>query len=406
MSDEELLKKYPAIEVDYERAESVDGWFLYEELVDLIQRAIRKYTQQGGLGQPLLKCSYSEGSLVVKGKRLERRAPNLKRAKILEERAAWHQQMQLNKEQEEREQLALLLTKYGAPMDTRQQGKLYLLTRRDLPVGYQAVQSAHALREFQDKYPNEDLAWHQSNNSIVIVTASDLKEFNKLLRKATGEGIGFAAFSEPDLADQITAVCFVPGDKTKHLLRHCQLLGGPSTPNNPPKGLLDYVHLMKQTPQGNGSVWEHCQQVEERFNQLINHEGDWPRLERCRWLEGALPLPDGLLPELRIYCRYHDIGKPICHIETDRKHQYPDHANVSADIWAKIDGRERITRWIRNDMAVHTLTQEEFQSIPDWQLHRLVGLAEVYANAEMFGGFESDQFKIKLKKVIRNGTPQ
>lgn len=241
----------------------------------------------------------------------------------------------------------------------------------------------------------------------MIVTASDLKEFNKLLRKASSEGIGYAVFQEPDLADQVTAAAFVPGDTTKYLLRHCQLLGGPSIPNNPPKGLLDYVHLMKQTPQGNASVWVHCQQVEERFNQLISNQGEWPRLERVGWLQAALSsLPNGSVPELQVYCRYHDIGKPMVHQVIDGKNHYPNHANVSADIWSKIDGRERIATWIRNDMAIHTLTQEEFQKIPDWELHRLVGLAEVYANAEQFGGFESEQFKIKLKKVIRNGTPQ
>lgn len=42
--------------------------------------------------------------------------------------------------------------------------------------------------------------------------------------------------------------------------------------------------------------------------------------------------------------------------------------------------------------------------MPDKEIHRLVGLAEVYANAELFGGFDSDSFKIKLKKIVRNGN--
>lgn len=268
-----------------------------------------------------------------------------------------------------------------------------------MPIGYQAVQSAHAIREFVARFPVEDDHWFTTNNSIILVTVGSLKELNKLLLKADSLGIGYCGFREPDIGYQITAVAFVPSEETQKLLRHCQLIGGPTQPNSPPKSLLDYRTAMKQAKQGNGTVWDHCSETAKNLESLWNGNRDFPRLDRCCWLEETILYckTNYKFEDVATYCQFHDIGKV---------NDTPNHSEESYRIWMEVDGRSNIGQWIRDDMAVHTLTQEEFRKIPDWQLHSLVGLAELYANMEMFGGPESDSFKIKHKKVMRNGKLQ
>lgn len=159
---------------------------------------------------------------------------------------------------------------------------------------------------------------------------------------------------------------------------------------------------MRHTPQGKSTVWNHGKQVTEKFLDLINNNyKDWPRIDSVKWLPEALALPLGYsIQDIETYCLFHDIGKTIT---WDKEGHFPNHAMASANIWTQLDSRKHIAQWMANDMAIHTCTQEEFAKIPNSHIHRLVGLAEVYANAEMFGGYDSDSFKIKLKKVIRNG---
>lgn len=51
--------------------------------------------------------------------------------------------------------------------------KLFLVTRSDLPPGQQAVQAAHALREFVELYPEEDRLWYERSNTLAFIAAPD-----------------------------------------------------------------------------------------------------------------------------------------------------------------------------------------------------------------------------------------
>lgn len=58
------------------------------------------------------------------------------------------------------------------------------------------------------------------------------------------------------------------------------------------------------------------------------------------------------------------------------------------------------------DMDIHVLKSdgvEEFASRPEAISLLLTGLAEIHANAEMFGGIESTSFKIKFKQINKRG---
>lgn len=126
------------------------------------------------------------------------------------------------------------------------------------------------------------------------------------------------------------------------------------------------------------------------------------RMDRIPWLEDAIAsFPSALSDDIRTYLLFHDIGKVTTY---DGHGHYPGHAAESAKIWRRIDGREHIARWMESDMVMHSGTREEALALHDHYILRMTALAECYSNAEMFGGFESDSFKIKLKKLIRNGN--
>lgn len=117
-----------------------------------------------------------------------------------------------------------------------------------------------------------------------------------------------------------------------------------------------------------------------------------------------------------LYCKYHDCGKPWCEfIGSTGKKTFPNHAAISWGIWTNIDiddrfpepDHERIGELIKRDMDIHLLKPEgvkEFSQFKDAPTLLLSGLAEIHANAEMFGGIKSSGFKIKWAQIERRGN--
>jgi len=62
--------------------------------------------------------------------------------------------------------------------------KLFLVTRADLEPGQQAVQAAHALREFAALYPEEELQWYQTSNTLAFLAAKNEDALGALLAEA------------------------------------------------------------------------------------------------------------------------------------------------------------------------------------------------------------------------------
>jgi hypothetical protein len=110
------------------------------------------------------------------------------------------------------------------------------------------------------------------------------------------------------------------------------------------------------------------------------------------------------------YTTMHDCGKPYClEIDADGKRHFPNHANVSANTWARICPADTIvSELISLDMVLHTETAEQIKArkLPKITAYTLlvVALAELHSNASMFGGIESTSFKIKWKKLNKRGN--
>ena len=103
--------------------------------------------------------------------------------------------------------------------------KLRVVTRRDLPIGTQALQSGHAAIDFQHQHPSEAKEWHSKSNYLVFLTVANEEELIKLTTKAILLGIKHTVFREPDLDNQITAVAFEATDAARKLTSSCPLLG-------------------------------------------------------------------------------------------------------------------------------------------------------------------------------------
>jgi len=88
--------------------------------------------------------------------------------------------------------------------------KLYLITHEELPPGQQAVQAAHAMRQFGHEHPEIDQRWFQDSNTLALLAARDTKALGKLRDKALRKGVAVAAFYEPDRDNELTAIALGP----------------------------------------------------------------------------------------------------------------------------------------------------------------------------------------------------
>lgn len=161
------------------------------------------------------------------------------------------------------------------------------------------------------------------------------------------------------------------------------------------------------------SVYQHGISVKEHTLQLIQYlktgtiVGDWRLPE---WLSiyreqiFSVLLPQDIIDE---YTIYHDCGKPYCKsIDEEGRTHFPNHADVSYKTWLGVGGSLAAAKLMKMDMMIHTMKAtdiDEFISHPEACTLLLVGLAEVHANAKMFGGIDSTSFKIKWNQINKRG---
>jgi hypothetical protein len=103
--------------------------------------------------------------------------------------------------------------------------KLYLVTRRDLEPGQQAVQAAHALRQFSHEHPEADKAWFEASNVLAILAVDNEKKLRGLLDVAVFLGAPCCGFYEPDRDRELTAVALGPCAQSRRLTRRLGALG-------------------------------------------------------------------------------------------------------------------------------------------------------------------------------------
>lgn len=176
----------------------------------------------------------------------------------------------------------------------------------------------------------------------------------------------------------------------------------------------DLITPMMNTPQSSAqTVFEHGVAVFKNTIKILSYIIKNQKPEGFvipDWLTDNKTEIGGNLHELQTiieYTLYHDCGKPLCLTVEEGKNHFPNHAEVSKELFLKTTGKETIANLIGWDMAFHSKTAEEFTDLfqvwtkADAYTFAIVGLAEVHANADLFGGIESTSFKIKLKHLCK-----
>lgn len=177
--------------------------------------------------------------------------------------------------------------------------------------------------------------------------------------------------------------------------------------------MIGLARTMTHCEQAPGlSVLRHGQLVRERYADLVGHlrDGkplamDWKLPDWCYDPLAVEGLPDDRA--MALYQVFHDCGKPavLTYDDEGRKH-FPNHAAASRDAWLEAGGPHVIADLIAMDMDALLLKHEgvpEFARRPQARALLLTALAEIHANAEMFGGRESVSFKSKWKNLDRRG---
>ncbi len=149
------------------------------------------------------------------------------------------------------------------------------------------------------------------------------------------------------------------------------------------------------------NVLEHGKMVSRVYKQLIDtiqyDEFLFPIYQKMKHM---LP-PDDLMER---YHTYHDCGKPYV---KDDQGRFPEHAFASACQWKLLNMEDdTVVQLMHKDMLFHTMKGDDISRLwcdPLAPALYFTAWAELYANAEMFGGRDSDSFKIKRKRLLQAG---
>lgn len=164
---------------------------------------------------------------------------------------------------------------------------------------------------------------------------------------------------------------------------------------------------MKNTEQTKGlSVLEHGFMVKNYTFDLINHlkgldtKYNWSKLSSIIIDNKELFL-DNLLPKdiIKEYTILHDIGKAYCISDGIKK--FPNHEIISHKIYSNLtNSNDDVAYLILHDMDIH-LAKGKLITFDNKFIYTqiIVSVAEVFANSQMFGGFQSTSFIIKNKQI-------
>ena len=163
------------------------------------------------------------------------------------------------------------------------------------------------------------------------------------------------------------------------------------------------------------NVLEHGLAVNQKYLEMHAYltcgaplQGDW-RVPLWFSAESLGPLI-ATLPSanvMRAYQVYHDCGKPKCRtLDEEGRQHFPNHAVVSQQVWREHGGDDAVGELIGHDMDMHMLKADDlptFAKSPYAFALLLTSIAEIHANAALFGGTDSTSFKMKAKHLDRRG---
>lgn len=159
------------------------------------------------------------------------------------------------------------------------------------------------------------------------------------------------------------------------------------------------------------NILQHGISVWNNTNKILSNNFD--NLKLPEWFINNHSLILSLIPrekyqQIKEYNILHDCGKPLCikYDENGKKH-FPNHAEISYNTYLKYYKDNYVADLIRYDMIMHTESYDNIilkqLSIDKLTILYITALSEINSNAQMFGGIESINFKIKFKRLNKLG---
>lgn len=179
---------------------------------------------------------------------------------------------------------------------------------------------------------------------------------------------------------------------------------------------------MKQTfqdKQSRQTILEHGFSVWKKFDELYQFLMNFDEVKDIfldyqhplpKWLEThkdyLLPFLQENLKTIKTYLILHDCGKPFCLSEDEQGQHFKNHAQISQETYLKYYDNKMVAQLIGDDMLCHVTKPKDYENLlsnPYIEILLCTALAELHSNALMFGGFDSDSFKIKFKNLSKLG---
>jgi len=70
------------------------------------------------------------------------------------------------------------------------------------------VQTGHSIAEFAHKQPNRFQDWMRDSNYLISLSVDNEEKLQRLYYKLQDNGADVVAFNEPDIDNQLTAICY------------------------------------------------------------------------------------------------------------------------------------------------------------------------------------------------------
>jgi len=85
------------------------------------------------------------------------------------------------------------------------------------------VQSAHSLAEFAYQFPNHFSDWMKDSKYLISLSVNDEENLKELYNKLKYKGAHVVAFTEPDIGDQLTSICYFGTPEMRKLTQKLNL---------------------------------------------------------------------------------------------------------------------------------------------------------------------------------------
>jgi len=85
------------------------------------------------------------------------------------------------------------------------------------------VQSCHAAVDFQYQHPILAKEWNTNSNYLIILSVENEDMLKRYIYKFNKAELFHTIFREPDIDNEITAICVQPSEKSKKLTSNLSL---------------------------------------------------------------------------------------------------------------------------------------------------------------------------------------